>query len=140
MGVGPRDPLPTCERCQHFVVRASDLSVCEPCRRGWQLQVSLRSVVAADRDETAVVFLQECHTLLEEWIVKLRELEANEGDSNPRASSARERSPLKRKEDRREKEAQSSSPKESKPVGEENTRSEKPQRAVAPPPKAIASP
>ena len=116
MGGGPKDPLPKCERCQHFVVRSTELSICEPCRRGWQLQVSLRSVVSAERDETAVVFLQECHSLLEEWIGKLRELEAKE---HPQASSARGRSPLKRREEPRDKQTQ-----------------EKPHRPVAPPPKA----
>ena len=119
MGGGAKDPLPKCERCQHFVVRSTELSICEPCRRGWQLQVSLRSVVSAERDETAVVFLQECHSLLEEWIGKLRELEAKEDDSHPQASSARGRSPLKRREEPRDKQTQ-----------------EKPHRAVAPPSKA----
>ena len=119
MGGGPKTPLPTCERCQHFLVRETGLTICEPCRRGWQ---SLRSLVAADRDETAVIFLQECQTLLGERAGKVKELEEKEDSPNPRASSARDRSPLKRKEESREKNAQQPE--------------EKPHRAVPPPPKA----
>lgn len=73
---------------------------------------------------------------MEEWIGKLRELEAKEEESRPRASGARERSPLKRREENREKHAHPSEPKESKPSREEATPSEKPRPSVPAPPKA----
>ena len=41
--------------------------------------------------------------MLEEWITKLRELEAKDGS---KSSSARERNPLKRKEEHKEKQIQ----------------------------------
>ena len=112
--------LPICDRCLHFVVRESGLSTCEPCRKLWQLQVSLRGVLGPKRDEQALVFLQECFSLLEEWVAKVKELETAEATEEQRRRGGRERSPLKRREE----------PKESRPGPSQ----EKPAPSV--PPKA----
>lgn len=74
MGEGA-SPLPVCDRCRHFVVRAEGLQTCLPCRKGYQLLVSLRSVVAPNRDEAAAVFLEGCFGLLEDWIKEIKNLE-----------------------------------------------------------------
>ena len=73
MGEGA-SPLPVCDRCRHFVVRAEGLQTCLPCRKGYQLLVSLRSVVAPNRDEAAAVFLEGCFGLLEDWIKEIKNL------------------------------------------------------------------
>ena len=89
---GGGDPLPICDRCRHFVVREAGLQTCGPCRKGYQLQVSLRSVLTPDNDELAVAFLEGCFGLLEDWLVELRGIEDREqqGDSN-RGAARRER-------------------------------------------------
>ena len=102
MGESRKGSLPICDRCLHYVVRAEGLATCEPCRKLWQLQVSLRGVLGPRRDEEAVIYLQECFTLLEEWIAKVKELEAAEDTGDHRARAARDRSPLKRKEEPKE--------------------------------------
>ena len=81
------------------MVRQSGLSTCEPCRKLWQLQVSLRGVLAPKRDEQAVIYLQECFSLLEEWVAKVKELEASVTTGDHRARGARDRSRLKRREE-----------------------------------------
>ena len=99
MGETKPGSLPVCDRCLHFKVRTAGLTTCDPCRKLWQLQVSLRGVLAPDRDEQAVIYLQECFTLLEEWITKVKELESLETAGSHRPRGARERSPLKRREE-----------------------------------------
>ena len=88
----------------------------------------MRGVLAPKRDEQAVVYLQECFTLLEEWVAKVRELEQEEATRDHRARGARERSPLKRKE-----EAKDSRP---VPAPENPAQTESSQSARGAPPKA----
>ena len=127
MGESRSGSLPSCDRCLHFVVREKGLTTCKPCRKLWQLQVSLRGVLAPKRDEQAVVYLQECFSLLEEWVAKVKELETEEASGDRRGTGARERSPLKRKE------AKDSRPVPSK---EKPAHSESSQSALAIQPKA----
>ena len=100
MGGSHRDSLPVCDRCQHFVVRESGLATCAPCRKLWQLQVSIRNILTPKRDEEAVIFVQGCFSLLEEWVAKVNELEEEEEEKahNHKSAGGRERSPLRRKE------------------------------------------
>ena len=93
MGGGRPGPLPTCERCQHFVVRDKGLSVCAPCRKSYQLQVSVKGVVSSEKDESAVVFYQGCFALLEDWLKTIKDLEAKDTPTGSGSSASRQRSP-----------------------------------------------
>ena len=98
---GGDTPLPVCDRCRHFVVRESGLQTCGPCRKGYQLLVSLRSVVKPEDDEAAVVYLEGCFGLLEDWIGEVKNLEKKEekkprGRSKEKKRRRSEDKPLKR--------------------------------------------
>ena len=53
MGGEAPPPLPVCDRCHHFLVREEGVSTCGPCRKAYQLSVSVRNVIPADKDESA---------------------------------------------------------------------------------------
>ena len=74
MGEGGKPSLPVCDRCRHFVVRDEAVATCGPCRKAYQLQVSLRNVVPPGKDESAVVFLEGCFGLLQDWLTEIRGL------------------------------------------------------------------
>ena len=93
MGGGRPGPLPICERCQHFVVRDKGLSVCAPCRKSYQLQVSVKGVVSSEKDESAVVFYQGCFALLEDWLRTIKDLETKDTPTGSGSSASRHRSP-----------------------------------------------
>ena len=95
MGGGRPGPLPICERCQHFVVRDKGLSVCAPCRKSYQLQVSVKGVVSSEKDESAVVFYQGCFALLEDWLRTIKDLETKDTPTGSGSSASRHRSPSK---------------------------------------------
>ena len=104
-------PLPVCDRCRHFVVREPGLSTCGPCRKGYQLLVSLRSVVSPENDEAAVVYLEGCFGLLEDWIGEVKNLEKKE-DKKPRGRSKEKK--RRRSEDKPLKRQPTDSPKKRK--------------------------
>ena len=80
---GRPPPLPVCDRCRHFVVRDKSVATCGPCRKAYQLQVSLRNVIPPGKDESAVVFFEGCFGLLEDWLQEIKGL-------NKRDKAARE--------------------------------------------------
>lgn len=71
---GQPPPLPVCDRCRHFKVRDRSVTTCGPCRKAYQLQVSVRNVVPAEQDESAVVVYEGCFGLLEDWLKEIKGL------------------------------------------------------------------
>ena len=63
-----------CDRCRHFVCRESGVSTCAPCRKAYQLLVSVRNVIPPGKDESAVVFLEGCFGLLQDWLEEIKGL------------------------------------------------------------------
>ena len=131
-------PLPVCDRCRHFLVRESGIGTCGPCRKAYQLQVSLRSVCPADRDETALVFLEGCFGLLEDWLGELRGIR----DTGPREKRREpaEEEPLRRKvvdsPPKKQKTAHPTSPRQESSTAQSSTNRPTVASRVLPPPKA----
>ena len=78
MGEEGGPPLPACDRCHHFVARDRSVATCGPCRKAYQLGVSLRNVIPPGKDESAVVFLEGCFSLLQDWITEIKGLTEKE--------------------------------------------------------------
>ena len=82
-------PLPVCERCRHFLCREEGVGTCGPCRKAYQLSVSVRNVIPADRDESAVVFYEGCFGLLQDWLKEIKSLDERKKahrEDKPRAT------------------------------------------------------
>ena len=132
MGEEASPPLPVCDRCHHFVVRDRSVATCGPCRKAYQLGVSLRNVIPPGKDESAVVFLEGCFSLLQDWITEIKGLTAKEKAAKEKKSSQEDKP--QEKPQREEKEpVKSDSPRTSnRPVeaSAKTTRDPQPPRAT----------
>ena len=91
---GDSGPLPVCDGCRHFVCREAGVQTCGPCRKAYQLQVSFRAVCPANRDESALVFLDGCFGLLEDWVGELRGIEEREQQTRGSGRSGKRKEPI----------------------------------------------